>query len=151
MAGTVNKVILIGNTGKDPEVRYLENGVALAMVSLATSESYVDKKTGEKREMTDWHNIVFWRGLAEIVNNYVKKGMKLYIEGRLRTRSYTDKDNIVRYITEVVADEMQILTPRSSESSAPAAQPSYPPSEETPKTMPPINNMHEDDDDGLPF
>mgnify|MGYP002622793397 FL=1 len=144
-------MILIGNTGKDPEVRYLENGVALAMISLATSESYVDKKTGEKREMTDWHNIVFWRGLAEIVNNYVKKGMKLYIEGRLRTRSYTDKDNIVRYITEVVADEMQILTPRSSESSASAAQPSYPPSEETSKPMPPINNMHEDDDDGLPF
>jgi single-strand DNA-binding protein len=150
MAGSVNKVILIGNTGKDPEVRYLENGVPVATISLATSESYVDKKTGEKREMTDWHNVVFWRGLAEIVNTYVKKGMKIYVEGRLRTRSYTDKENIVRYITEIVADEMQILSPRSIENAEPQ-QHSYPPSIETPKQAPPINNMHEDDDDGLPF
>lgn len=150
MAGSVNKVILIGNTGKDPEVRYLENGVPVATITLATSESYVDKKTGEKREMTDWHNVVFWRGLAEIVNTYVKKGMKIYIEGRLRTRSYTDKDNIVRYITEIVADEMQMLSPRSSDPAEPS-QASYPPSVEAPKQTPPISNMHEDDDDGLPF
>jgi len=150
MAGSVNKVILIGNTGKDPEVRYLENGVPVATISLATSESYVDKKTGEKREMTDWHNVVFWRGLAEIVNTYVKKGMKIYVEGRLRTRSYTDKENIVRYITEIVADEMQMLSPRSNENAEPQ-QPSYPASIETPKQAPPINNMHEDEDDGLPF
>lgn len=150
MAGSVNKVILIGNTGKDPEVRYLENGVPVATISLATSESYVDKKTGEKREMTDWHNIVFWRGLAEVVNTYVKKGMKIYVEGRLRTRSYTDKDNIVRYVTEIVADEMQMLSPRSNDVSEPV-KPNYPPTIEQPRHVPPISNMHEDEDDGLPF
>jgi single-strand DNA-binding protein len=150
MAGSVNKVILIGNTGRDPELRYLENGVPVATVTLATSESYVDKKTGEKRELTDWHNVVFWRGLAEVVNTYVKKGMKIYVEGRLRTRSYTDKDNVVRYITEIVADEMQMLSPRSNDVSEPT-KPNYPPTVEEPKPIPPISDMHKDEDIDMPF
>jgi single-strand DNA-binding protein len=147
MAGTVNKVILIGNAGKDPEVRYLENGVGVATITIATSENYTDKKTGEKRTITDWHNIVLWRGLAEIAKNYVKKGSKIYVEGKLRTRSYTDKDNIVRYITEIIADEMHLLTPRSEH--AENQQASYPPSVE------PQNNQALPDsfmsDDDLPF
>ncbi len=147
MAGTVNKVILIGNAGKDPEVRYLENGTGVATVPIATSETYTDKKTGEKRTITDWHNIVLWRGLAEIAKNYVKKGSKIYIEGKIRTRSYTDKDNIVRYATEVIADEMHLLTPRqeSGENQGNA----YPPSVETPNNPSPMNDIMDDDD--LPF
>lgn len=147
MAGTVNKVILIGNAGKDPEVRYLENGVGVATITIATSENYTDKKTGEKRTITDWHNIVLWRGLAEITKNYVKKGSKIYVEGKLRTRSYTDKDNIVRYITEIIADELQLLTPRQEAAENQGA--SYPPSVETPNNPTPMNNIMDDDD--LPF
>lgn len=151
MSGTINKVILIGNVGKDPEVRYLENGAAVASLPLATSESYVDKKTGDKREITDWHNLVFWRGLAEIVKSYVKKGTKIYVEGKLKTRSYTDKENQVRYITEIVVDEMQLLSPRTSNPNASAEERnSYPPSVEKPNSNTPIDNMHEDDD-VLPF
>jgi len=110
MAGSVNKVILIGNLGKDPEVRHLENGAVVANFSIATSESYTDRNTGQKIENTDWHNIVVWRGLAEVVEKYVKKGHKVYIEGKLRTRSWQDKDGNTRYTTEVVADEMTMLT-----------------------------------------
>ncbi len=87
MAGSVNKVILVGNLGKDPEVRYLENGVSVARFPIATSETFTDKNSGEKREITDWHNIVLWRGLAKIAESYLKKGMKVYIEGKLKTRS----------------------------------------------------------------
>jgi single-strand DNA-binding protein len=90
MAGSVNKVILIGNLGKDPEVRALENGAKLARFSIATSESYTDKNTNEKKEITEWHNIVVWRGLADVAENYLKKGMKVYVEGKLRTRSWQD-------------------------------------------------------------
>jgi single-strand DNA-binding protein len=147
MAGTVNKVILIGNVGKDPEVRYLENGVGVATIPLATSENYTDKKTGEKRTITDWHNIVLWRGLAEITKNYVKKGSKIYVEGKLRSRSYTDKDNVVRYITEIIADELQLLTPRT-ESIENQAQ-NYPPSMESSSNQALPDNFMSDDD--LPF
>jgi single-strand DNA-binding protein len=150
MAGTVNKVILIGNVGKDPEVRYLENGAAVTTIPLATSEDFTDKTTGERKTVTDWHNVVFWRALAEIVQKYVKKGTKIYVEGKLRTRSYTDKDNIVRYNTEVIADQMQILTPRGEQNTEQNQGSSYPPSVETPK-QPDANNMHFEDDDVLPF
>src|SRR5262245_1736424 len=95
----VNKVILVGNVGKDPEVRYLENGVAQARFSLATSESYKNKN-GERVEQTEWHNIVLWRGLAEVAEKYVRKGKMLYIEGKIKTRSYGD-DNNKKYITEI--------------------------------------------------
>ena len=103
----VNKVILVGNVGKDPEVRYLENNVALARFPLATSESYKNKD-GQKVEQTEWHNIVLWRGLAEIAEKYVRKGKMLYIEGKVRTRTYGDENN-KKYITEIVADTMTML------------------------------------------
>jgi single-strand DNA-binding protein len=104
----VNKVILVGRLGKDPEVRHLENGATVANFSMATSETYKDKNTGEKRETTEWHNVVLWRGLAEVVEKYVKKGDMIYIEGKLKTRSW-EKDGVTRYTTEVVGDNMTML------------------------------------------
>ena len=104
----VNKVILVGRLGKDPEVRHLESGATVANFSVATSETYRDRQTGEKREQTEWHNVVLWRGLAEVVEKYVKKGDMIYIEGKLRTRSW-EKDGITRYTTEVVGDNMTML------------------------------------------
>lgn len=108
MAG-VNKVILIGNLGKDPEVRHLESGAVVANFPIATSETYKDRKTGEKITQTEWHNIVIWRGLAEVAEKYLKKGNSVYIEGKLRTRSWDDKEGNKRYTTEVVADNMTML------------------------------------------
>ena len=110
MSGSVNKVILIGNLGKDPEVRRLENGAVLASFSIATSESYVDKQSGDKKEITDWHDIVLWRGLAEVAEKYLVKGSKIYVEGKLKKRSWQDKEGVTRYSTEVVGDEMTILS-----------------------------------------
>jgi len=109
---SVNKVILVGNVGKDPEVRYLEKGVAVARFPLATSETYKGKD-GERVTATEWHNIVLWRGLAETVEKYVRKGSQLYIEGRIRNRSYDDKEGNKKYLTEIVADQMQMLGKRS--------------------------------------
>lgn len=108
MAG-VNKVILIGNLGKDPEVRHLESGAVVANFPIATSETYKDRKTGEKITQTEWHNIVIWRGLAEVAEKYLKKGNSVYIEGKLRTRSWDDKEGNKRYTTEVIADTMTML------------------------------------------
>lgn len=108
MAG-INKVILVGNLGKDPEVRYLEGGTAVANFSLATSENYTDRNSGEKKTITEWHNVVLWRGLAEIAEKYLKKGNQVYIEGKLRTRKWQDKDGNDRYTTEVVGENMQML------------------------------------------
>ena len=104
----VNKVILIGNLGKDPEVRYLDNGVAVANLSLATSENYKNKD-GEKVTQTEWHDIVLWRGLAEVAEKYLKKGSSVYIEGKLRTNKWVDKDENTRYKTEVLADKLTML------------------------------------------
>lgn len=109
---SVNKVILVGNVGKDPEVRYLEKGVGVARFPLATSETYKGRD-GEKVTATEWHNIVLWRGLAEIAEKYVRKGSQLYIEGKIRTRSYDDKDGNKRYMTEIVADQMQMIGKKS--------------------------------------
>ena len=109
MAGSVNKVILIGILGKDPEVRHLENGAAVANFSIATSENYKDRKTGEKVSQTEWHNIVAWRGLAEIAEKYLKKGAKVYIEGKLKTRTWQDKEGNNRYSTEVITDNLTML------------------------------------------
>jgi len=105
----VNKVILVGRLGKDPEVRNLENGATVANFTMATSESYKDKTTGEKKEVTEWHNIVIWRGLAEIAAKYLHKGDMIYIEGKLRTRSW-EKEGVTRYTTEVVGDNMTMLS-----------------------------------------
>ena len=107
----VNKVILVGNLGNDPEVRYMPNGNAVANVSLATSDSWKDKNTGEQQERTEWHRVVFFNRLAEIVEQYVKKGSKIYVEGRLQTRSW-EQDGVKRYTTEIVASEMQMLDSR---------------------------------------
>lgn len=109
MSGSVNKVILVGNLGKDPEVRHLENGAAVANFSIATSETYKDRKTGEKVSQTEWHNIVAWRGLAEIAERYLKKGHKVYIEGKLKTRSWQDQDGNNKYSTEVITDNLTML------------------------------------------
>lgn len=108
MAG-VNKVILVGNLGKDPEVRHLENGATVANFSLATTESYKDRQTGERRDQTEWHNVVLWRGLAEVAEKYLKKGSQVYIEGKIRTRSWQDQEGNTRYTTEVVGNEMTML------------------------------------------
>jgi single-strand DNA-binding protein len=109
MAG-VNKVILIGNVGKDPEVKVLENGVRVANFPLATTEIY--KKDGNRLEQTEWHNIVLWRGLAEVTEKIVKKGATVYIEGKLRSRTWEDKDKVKRYSVEVVADTLTVLAGR---------------------------------------
>ena len=105
----VNKVILVGNVGIDPEIRTTESGVKVARVRLATTERYYDRQTNEAKELTEWHTITLWRGLADVVDKYVRKGSQLYIEGRLRTREWTDKENIKRYATEIMADEMKLL------------------------------------------
>ncbi len=104
----VNKVILVGNLGADPEVRHLENGITVANFNLATSETFKDRQTGERREQTEWHRVVVWRGLAEVVEKYVRKGSKVYVEGKLRTRKW-EKDGIDRYTTEIYAEELTML------------------------------------------
>jgi single-strand DNA-binding protein len=105
---SVNKAILVGYVGNDPEVKYLDSGTPVANFRLATSENYTNK-TGEKVTQTEWHNIVLWRGLASIAEKYVKKGTQLFIEGRIRTRSWDDRDGNKRYTTEIIADSMQLL------------------------------------------
>lgn len=152
--GSVNKVILIGNLGRDPEIRRLDNNTPVASFSIATSEVYNDRQTGERREITDWHNIVVWRGLAEVVEKYVKKGMKVYVEGRLKTRSWQDKEGQTRYTTEVMADELNILTwlDNPERQSGEPSKPVYS-TESTPPPPAPMNNTwnESDDDDDLPF
>lgn len=113
MARGINKVIIVGNLGKDPEVRYMPSGGAVANVTLATSESWKDKASGEQKERTEWHNVVFYQRLAEIVGEYLKKGSQIYIEGSLRTRKWQDKQGNDRYTTEIIASEMQMLGGRS--------------------------------------
>ena len=113
MARGVNKVILVGNLGKDPEVRYSPSGSAMANVTLATTESWKDKQTGEKQEKTEWHRVVFFNRLAEIVGEYLKKGSQVYVEGRLQTRKWQGQDGQDRYTTEIVANEMQMLGGRA--------------------------------------
>ena len=126
MAG-VNKVILVGNLGKDPEVRYLDSGVAVASFSLATTESYKNKE-GERVSQTEWHNIVFWRGLAEVAEKYLKKGDSIYVEGKIRTRKWEDKEGNSRYSTEIIADNMTMLggKPASKDTLVDTSEPSSP-------------------------
>ena len=150
MAGSVNKVILIGNIGKDPEIRRFENGSVVANFPLATGESYTDKTTGEKRETTDWHSIVMWRGLAEIAEKYARKGQKVYIEGRLKTRSWQDKDGSMRYTTEVLADQMTLLSPKAENASPlPNNAPPYP--DQSTDSNPTPLNLNAAEEDVLPF
>jgi len=109
MARGVNKVILVGNLGSDPETRYMANGAAVSNVSLATSRQWKDKQSGENREQTEWHRVVFFRRLAEIVGEYCRKGSQIYVEGYLQTRKWQDQQGQDRYTTEIVANEMQLL------------------------------------------
>ncbi len=118
MARGINKVILVGNVGVDPEVRYMPNGNAVTSLSLATSESWKDKQTGEKQERTEWHRVVCFNRLGEIAGEYVRKGSKIYIEGSLRTRKWQDQQGVDRYTTEIVASEMQMLDSKGSSGSS---------------------------------
>jgi single-strand DNA-binding protein len=150
MAGSVNKVILIGNLGKDPEIRRLESGVIVASFTLATSETYTDKSTGERKEITDWHDIVMWRGLAEVAEKYLKKGMKIYLEGKLKKKSWQDKEGNVRYSTEIIADEMTILSAKNENTTNFSKQDLYS-SEGTPTPPATLGNLESSPDDILPF
>lgn len=149
MAGSVNKVILIGNLGKDPEVRRLENGAVVASFPLATSETFVDRNTGERRETTDWHNIVLWRGLAEVAEKYARKGQKIYVEGKIKTRSWNDKDGNVRYTTEILGENMTLLTPRGENDRSP--EPTPPPYPQEPNHGPKPMDFDPSAEDDLPF
>jgi single-strand DNA-binding protein len=146
MARGVNKVILIGNLGRDPEVRYMPSGNAVANVTLATTDAWKDKQTGEKQERTEWHNIVFYSRLAEIAGEYLKKGSQVYVEGRLQTRKWQDKSGNDRYTTEIIANEMQMLGGRGS-SAGYAAEPA--PAAAQPATA--DSGGPGDFDDDIPF
>lgn len=115
MARGINKVILVGNLGRDPEVKYTANGAAITNITVATSESWNDRQTGERQEKTEWHRVVFFRRLAEIAGEYLRKGSQVYIEGKLQTRKWQDQNGQDRYTTEIVANEMQMLGSRGSE------------------------------------
>ena len=115
MARGINKVILVGNLGADPEVKYMPSGSAVANVSLATADSWKDKNTGQQQDRTEWHRVVFFNRLAEIVGEYLRKGSQVYVEGRLQTRKWQDKQGVDRYTTEIVASEMQMLGGRGGE------------------------------------
>ena len=125
----INKVILIGNLGKDPEVRYSPHGGAIASLTLATSESWKDKNTGDKVEKTEWHRVVAFKRTAEIMGEYLKKGSKVYIEGKLQTRKWQDKEGKDRYTTEVVARDMQMLDSRGSQGASQPAPTAEPPAD----------------------
>lgn len=137
----INKVILVGNLGKDPEVRYLEGGTAVAKFPVATSETYKNKD-GNKVDQTEWHNVVLWRGLAEVAEKYLRKGQLVYIEGKIKTRSWDDKEGNKRYITEVIADTMTMLGNRKEESTTTAEAKSL-------ETSLPVSGSEPTDD--LPF
>jgi single-strand DNA-binding protein len=161
----INKVILVGNVGLDPEVRALESGAKVARLRLATTERYTDRQTNETKELTEWHTVTLWRGLADVVDKYVHKGSQLYIEGSLRTREWTDKDNQKRYATEIVATEMKLLgrrvdaqTPQvvndyAAQPVQPVAAPVYqqPAPATTPEPAPSAPVVPQNDADDLPF
>ena len=148
MARGVNKVTLIGNLGADPEVRYTANGSAVANIRLATAESWRDRESGETQERTEWHRVVFFSRLAEIVGDYLKKGSQVYIEGRLQTRKWQDRDGNDRYTTEIVANEMQMLGGRGGGGGFDApSQSSSPSPAQNSNNEPPMDDF----DDDIPF
>ena len=151
MARGINKVILIGNLGKDPETRYMPSGGAVTTVTLATSDTWKDKSTGEPQERTEWHRVVFFNRLGEIAGEYLKKGSKVYVEGSLRTRKWQGQDGQDRYTTEIVANEMQMLDSKGGGSAAfdsapPVSQRAPSQSNSAPPSMP-----ENDFDDDIPF
>ncbi len=152
MARGINKVILIGNLGKDPETRYMPSGGAVTNITLATSESWKDKNTGEAQERTEWHRVVFFNKLGEIAGEYLKKGSKIYVEGSLRTRKWQGQDGQDRYTTEIVGSEMQMLDSKggsASFDSAPQPQAQRPASR--PQSAPAASMPDNDFDDDIPF
>jgi single-strand DNA-binding protein len=166
---SVNKVIVLGNLGKDPEVRYMPSGGAVCTVSIATSRQWKDKTSGERQEETEWHRVTFFDRMAEIAGEYLKKGKSVYVEGRLKTRKYTDKDGVEKYSTDIIATEMQLLGGREGggagggeDLGAPASsggggysapQRSAPPSRSAPATKPAAKSStgFDDMDDDIPF
>ena len=148
MAG-INKVILVGNLGKDPEVRHLEGGAIVANFTLATSENYTDKN-GQRVTQTEWHNVVLWRRQAEIAEKYLTKGRQVYIEGKLRSRSWTDREGNTRYTTEVVGDTLQLLGPRPDEGDAQQSSSSSSSAQSSSSSEEPELEPQTPDDD-LPF
>jgi single-strand DNA-binding protein len=151
MAG-INKAILVGNLGRDPEIRYTPNGVAVCSFSLATSDVYKDRNTGERITQTEWHNIVLWRGQAETAEKYLRKGSSVYIEGKIKTRKWEDKEGQTRYTTEIIGDVMQMLDKRDSVASAPSQNPTTPTSQPQ-QTQQPQSSSPEPEAtaDDLPF
>ncbi len=156
MARGINKVILIGNLGNDPEIRYMPNGGAVANITVATSEAWKDKQTGEQHDRTEWHRVVFFNRLAEIAGEYLHKGSKVYIEGSLRTRKWQDKNGQDRYTTEIVGNEMQMLDSRGAGANIPEHAPADYSQEHQDKpaaggasSAAPINSTEFDDD--IPF
>jgi single-strand DNA-binding protein len=145
MARGVNKVILVGNLGKDPEIRYMPNGNAVANLTLATTESWKDKQTGDQQEKTEWHRVVMFRRLAEIAGEYLKKGSQIYIEGKLQTRKWQDNSGNDRYTTEIVASEMQMLGGRGGGGSAGF------PADSAPAQAAPATAGNDVFDDDIPF
>ena len=148
MASGVNKAIILGNVGNDPELKYTANGNAIANISIATSESWKDKQTGQKQEKTEWHKVSAFGRLAEIIGEYVKKGSKVYIEGKIQTRKWQDKNGEDRYTTEIVANELQLLDSRS-DTQAQAPQQQIPQAPRT-HSAPPPPDMDAFEDD-IPF
>ena len=158
---SINKVILVGNVGKDPEIRHLQGGASVATITLATSERFKDRN-GESRELTEWHTIIAWRQLADLAENYIRKGSQIFVEGRIRSRSWDDQNGQKRYVTEIQADTIQLLGRRSDNPGAqqPSQQQGYnapaQPQHHTPVQQPttPIVNPDDLNDDGtddLPF
>ena len=161
---SVNKVIIVGNLGRDPETRYMPSGDAVTNINVATTDRYKDKQSGEMREATEWHRISFFGKLAEIAGQYLKKGSQVYVEGSLRTRKYTDKDGIEKYATEIRAETMQMLGGRQgmgapsdggdgydAPRSAPAARPAAPAARPAPAAARPAPGGFDDMDDDIPF
>ena len=162
----LNKVLLIGNVGKDPEIRHLQGGASVATITLATSERYRDRN-GETREMTEWHTVIAWRQLADLAENYIRKGSQIYVEGRIRSRSWDDQNGQKRYVTEIQADTIQLLgrrgdNPAAQQGQAPAPQqprynqPAYnnpAPQQPQPQSTPMVNpaDLTDDGTDDLPF
>ena len=146
MARGINKVILIGNLGGDPETRYMPNGSAVTNITVATNESWKDKQTGEQKDRTEWHKVAMFNRLAEVAAEYLRKGSQVYIEGKLRTRKWQDRDGNDRYTTEIIADEMEMLGGRSGGSAPMGAGPSA----DSPVSEPPKQGPDDFDDD-IPF
>jgi single-strand DNA-binding protein len=144
MARGINKVILIGNLGADPEVRYTPNGVAVANLNIATSSSWKDKQSGEAQERTEWHRVVFYNRTAEVAGEYLRKGSKVYIDGSLRTRKWQDKNGADRYTTEIIGNEMQMLDSRGGNPSDPSSARQ----DNDAESVPAMDNSFDDD---IPF